>query len=216
MRLNVSLGSMNTSFDYKTCRKCFYSSDHPLSIMIDDNGICSGCRIHEEKSRFLATDRLKDLKRLVGSYLKKEKNVYDCIIPVTGGEDSFFIVDFVQKYLGLRPLLICFNSHFISDQGFYNLARLRTQLGCDFYLETPNIEEYKDLVKTSLKYFGNLKMASSAGMTSLARRVALDTGTPLIIWGAHQAIEQVGMFSHFDDIEMTHQHHLDHDLLLLK
>ena len=31
------------------CKKCLYSSLHPLGIIIDENGVCSGCKIHEEK-----------------------------------------------------------------------------------------------------------------------------------------------------------------------
>ena len=36
---------------------------------------------------------------------------------------------------------------------------------------------------------------------------------PLIIWGAHQGIEQVGMFSHEHEVEMTRRYRKDHDLM---
>ena len=29
---------------------------------------------------------------------------------------------------------------------------------------------------------------------------------PLIIWGAHQGLEQVGMYSHLDNVEMTRRY----------
>ena len=35
---------------------------------------------------------------------------------------------------------------------------------------------------------------------------------PLIIWGAHQGLEQVGMYSHLDNVEMTRRYRHDHDL----
>ena len=38
---------------------------------------------------------------------------------------------------------------------------------------------------------------------------------PLIIWGAHQGIEQVGMFSHLHEVEMTRRNRHDHDILNL-
>ena len=31
------------------CKRCLYNSKHPLGLIIDGEGICSGCRIHEEK-----------------------------------------------------------------------------------------------------------------------------------------------------------------------
>ena len=38
-------------------------------------------------------------------------------------------------------------------------------------------------------------------------------GVPLIIWGAHQGLEQVGMFSHEHEVEMTRRYRKDHDLM---
>ena len=35
---------------------------------------------------------------------------------------------------------------------------------------------------------------------------------PLIIWGAHQGLEQVGMYSHLHNVEMTRRYRKDHDL----
>ena len=31
------------------CKRCLYSSKHPLGITFNDLGICSGCEIHDEK-----------------------------------------------------------------------------------------------------------------------------------------------------------------------
>ncbi len=36
---------METQF----CSRCLYGTNHPLGLVIDDEGICSGCRVHEEK-----------------------------------------------------------------------------------------------------------------------------------------------------------------------
>jgi len=36
---------------------------------------------------------------------------------------------------------------------------------------------------------------------------------PLIIWGAHQGVDQVGMYSHLDEVEMTRKYRKEHDLM---
>jgi hypothetical protein len=36
---------------------------------------------------------------------------------------------------------------------------------------------------------------------------------PLIVWGAHQGVDQVGMFSHLDEVEMTRKYRKEHDLM---
>ena len=33
----------------KYCKRCVYPENHPLGIIFDDEGVCSGCRLHEEK-----------------------------------------------------------------------------------------------------------------------------------------------------------------------
>jgi hypothetical protein len=38
-------------------------------------------------------------------------------------------------------------------------------------------------------------------------------GIPLIIWGAHQGVDQVGMFSHLDEVEMNRRYRTEHDLM---
>ncbi len=46
----------------------------------------------------------------------------------------------------------------------------------------------------------------------LAGQTVVRYKVPLIIWGAHQALEQVGMFSHEHEVEMSRRYRKDHDL----
>ena len=69
------------------------------------------------------------------------------------------------------------------------------------------------MVRTTLANLGTVNWLSIAGQTSLPVRMASETGVPLIIWGAHQGIEQVGMFSHTDEVEMTSRYRKEHDLM---
>ena len=67
------------------CRRCLYTRRHPLGLVIDDEGICSGCRIHEEKDRLDWTAREARLRQLVAPYRSPGGGAYDCIVPVSGG-----------------------------------------------------------------------------------------------------------------------------------
>ena len=88
------------------CKRCLYRMDHPLGLHIDSEGICSGCRVHEEKNEIDWTQRWEDLRRLVEPYRKKTGSHYDCIVPVSGANDSYFIVHVVKNLLGLRLALL--------------------------------------------------------------------------------------------------------------
>ncbi len=47
--------------EIKFCKRCLYGNSHPLGITLDEEGICSGCRIHEEKDRLDWNDRWSKL-----------------------------------------------------------------------------------------------------------------------------------------------------------
>ena len=89
------------------CKRCLYASSHPLGLTLDEEGICSGCRIHEEKDRLDWAARWAKLQQLVKPYRADGRN-YDCIVPVSGAADSFYIVHLVKERLGLvaAPVIV--------------------------------------------------------------------------------------------------------------
>jgi N-acetyl sugar amidotransferase len=195
------------------CERCLYRSNHPLGLILDTEGVCSGCKVHEEKDFLDWELRFEKLKRLADSYKLKNSNNYDCIVPVTGGQDTFFIVHTVIHQLGLNPLLVNFNKNFNSAVGIKNLAILRNSFLADFRQFTINPVVARKVVRTTLANLGTINWLSIAGQTSLPVRLASELGIPLIIWGAHQGVEQVGMFSHLDEVEMTSRYRKEHDLM---
>ena len=106
------------------CRRCLYHSAHPLGLIIDAQGICSGCRVHEEKDVINWQDREKELIELTSSFKNNNGKNYDCLIPVSGGKDSYFIVDYVKNKLKLNPLLVSYNKQFNSTTGIRNLINI--------------------------------------------------------------------------------------------
>ncbi len=199
----------------KFCKKCLYPSTHPLGLIFNKDGICSGCLVHQEKFSLDWDFRLNKLKKIVKQYSSK-KNNYDCIVPVTGGTDSFFIVHIVKNILKLNPLLVHYNKYYNTNTGIENLAKLRIKFGCDMLIQNPNMDSIKKITKYTLYTKGNIYWHCLAGTQAFAVQTSIKNQIPLIIWGANQGIEQVGMFSHKDEVEMTKRYWIDHDLSNLK
>lgn len=195
----------------QTCRRCLYTADHPLGITFDAEGICSGCRVHEEKDALDWDERWAALERLVEPYRSKQAH-YDCIVPVSGGNDSFFILHTVVNRLKLKPLVVSYNKYFNTPVGIANLARLRMAFDVDFQLKNVDPRVVKKITRTSLYRFGNMYWPALAGQTVFPVQTAVMARIPLIIWGAHQGLEQVGQFSHLHDAEMSRRYRKDHDL----
>lgn len=197
----------------KICARCLYPDTHPLNLTLDEHGICSGCRIHEEKDILSWEERKLKLKIILNNYRSKTGNSYDCIIPVSGARDSFFIVHTIKKEFGMNPLLVTYNKHYNTDLGYRNLARLRTVFDSDIITQTVSHEKIKRITKTTLRLMGSLYWHCIAGQTVFPVQTAVKLKIPLIIWGVHQGIDQVGMFSHLNEVEMTRKYRKEHDLM---
>lgn len=199
--------------DIKFCKRCLYSIAHPLGLTLDDDGICSGCRVHEEKDSLDWPARWEKLKELVAPYRNTCGTNYDCIVPVTGAQDSYYIIYLVKECLGLNPLLVTYNKYFNTPLGIRNLANLRIRFNCDILYQNVNPISVKNITRSTLRQFGSIYWPILAGQTVFPVQTAVRYRVPLIIWGAHQGLEQVGMFSHEHEVEMTRRYRKDHDLM---
>lgn len=200
----------------KYCTRCLYPANHPLHITFDELGVCSGCRVHEEKDALDWQERLAALRRLVDGYRATSRSIHDCIVPVTGARDSYFIVHIVRNVLKLHPLLVTYNKHYNTHIGIRNLAYLRSLLGCDLMTMTVAPDRVKRVTRETLRLRGSMYWHCLAGQTAFPVQTAVKFKIPLIIWGVHQGLDQVGMFSHLDEVEMTRKYRKEHDLMGLE
>ena len=186
----------------KYCKKCLYSENHPLGITFDDFGVCSGCTIHLEKDQIDWNARKAKLVEFIQDFRCKNGSNYDCIVPVSGARDSYFIVHVVKNELKLNPLLVSYNQIYNTPVGIRNLAYLRTIMNCDFMQQTVNPEAVKRITKCTLDKIGSMywHIYGSNCLSSSTRSKIKNTINHL---GVHQGCDQVGMFSHLDEVEMT-------------
>lgn len=197
----------------KLCARCLYPENHPLNITFDEEGVCSGCRIHEEKDVLDWPSRAQKLQVILNNYRNLSGNNYDCIIPVSGARDSYFIVHTIKNVYGMNPLLVSYNKHYNTAIGIRNLAYLKTLFDCDVMTLTVNPDTVKKITRATMRKLGSIYWHCIAGQTVYPVQMAVKLKIPLIIWGAHQGVDQVGMFSHLDEVEMTRKYRKEHDLM---
>jgi len=197
----------------QVCTRCLYTSYHPLHLTFDEEGVCSGCRVHEEKDQLDWSERAEKLLAIFENYRNTSGNNYDCIVPVSGSRDSYFIVHTVKNVYGMNPLLVTYNKQYNTAVGVRNLANLRIRFNCDIMTLTVNPETVKNITRSTLRRLGSLYWHCLAGQTVYPVQMAVKLKIPLIVWGAHQGIDQVGMFSHLDEVEMTRKYRKEHDLM---
>ena len=196
------------------CKRCLYPANHPYGMVFDNSGVCMGCRIHEEKDTLDWAARFRVLERIVHTNRQRMGNKgFDCIIPVTGGGDSYFIVHTVKNVLGMNPLLVNYNTHYNTKRGIRNLANLATVFDCDIMQSTLSPTLLKKITRHTLRRHGSMYWQALAGYLTFPVQVAVRFRIPLIIWGVHPWSDQTGMFSHLDEAEMTERCRKEHGLI---
>ena len=196
------------------CKRCLYPANHPYGILFDEEGVCTGCRVHEEKDSLNWNERFRTLEQIVSI----NKNItkgrgFDCIVPVTGGGDSYFIVDMVKNKLGLNPLLVHYNHQYNTNSGIRNLANLVSVFDCDIVTSTLSPSFIKKLTRHTLKKHGSMYWHVMAGFYTYPVQIAVRYRIPFIIWGVHPWSDQNGMYSHLDEVEMTERCRKEHGLM---
>jgi len=82
------------------CTECVVPSNYAQGIEFNDEGVCSGCTVAKEHySEINWSERKEEFLRLVEPYVGKS-NCYDCIIPVSGGKDSYYQAHIITMELG--------------------------------------------------------------------------------------------------------------------
>lgn len=191
------------------CKSCLYEDKHPFGMSYI-NGLCLGCHTHLEKYNLNWGNRYDQLSAISNNIKKKSKN-YDCIIPIIGDAEDFFVTSEVLK-LGLNPLIVSVNSYFLNDIGWKNIHTLITHFDLDSWIYNPELATYKNLIRTSLRKYNHMYLPWLQLHTSFPIHVAKEKNIPLIIWGGNQSLEQVGKFSHEDNVEMSSWSRIEHDL----
>ncbi len=196
------------------CKRCVAPSINIVTSSLTYDGICTGCKISQEKHKINWVKRFKLLKKLI----KKNNSNYDCIIPVSGGKDSYFQTHIIKNILKLNPLLVTYNSNNYSLTGMENLKNMRKAFGVDHIFFTCSIDTIKKLNRIGMEFHGDMNWHGHAGILTYPIIIAVKFKIPFIVWGEHGFVELGGMHSNDDFIEFSKRerkelgiHNLDWD-----
>lgn len=136
------------------CTNCVMDTSDS-NINFDQKGICDHCRTFELKIKpyWHTDDRgLNELTSLVDKIKREGKGKdFDCMMGMSGGIDSSYLLYKMVTEYGLRPLVFHVDAGWNSQVAVNNIQRLVDGLGLDLYTEVINWEEMKDLQLAFIK-----------------------------------------------------------------
>jgi N-acetyl sugar amidotransferase len=188
------------------CSRCVYPKNAQPYIIFDEKNVCSGCRSAEKNNDVDWNERENKLQELFDkhkSIAHNNKNMYDCIIPVSGGKDSHYQVYIVKEIYGLNPLLVTYNHLFNTPLGNRNLKNLLEKFSCDHIRFSSSTNSIKKLSKYMLKKCGDVTWHYHAGITTFPIQMAIKFNIPLIVWAENNFSNLTGIFNPDDMVEFS-------------
>lgn len=132
----------------RVCANCVMDTTDS-AIEFDEKGVCDHCRTYYSKvlPKWHTDDRgAAGLAQFADGIREAGKGRdFDCIIGMSGGIDSSYLVYAAKEIMGLRPLVFHVDAGWNSQIAVNNIERLVDGLGLDLFTEVIDWEEMKDL-----------------------------------------------------------------------
>ncbi|MCH6236622.1 N-acetyl sugar amidotransferase [Cognataquiflexum rubidum] len=133
---------------HQICTNCVMDTTDS-KITFDSEGVCDHCNtFYKDIQPYWHTDEKgrKALQEIIDKIKKEGKGKeFDCLMGMSGGIDSSYLLYVMKEKFGLRPLVFHVDAGWNSQIAVNNIERLVDGLGLDLYTEVINWEEIKDL-----------------------------------------------------------------------
>lgn len=180
---------------YQICNCCVMDTTDEY-ITFDENGVCTRC--NEYKQRILpkwnyGKGHEEELKSLLAEIKRKGRNQeYDCILGLSGGLDSTYMLHLAVKEWGLKPFVFHINAGWNLPVAEENIKKVTEKLGVKLHVENMNWNEMKEMqlawFKTGLE---NLDSPQDHAFIALIDRYSRELGVKYILNGYNISTEIV-------------------------
>ena len=177
------------------CSNCVFSNQKPNSeqeykhtletqkptLSFNDEGICSACLVAKNKQDIDWAEREAKLKTLCDRYRSRNSS-YDCLVPGSGGKDSFYAAYKLKYEYGMNPLTVTWAPHIYTDWGWENFKSW-IHAGFDNYLFTPNGRVHRLLTRLAVEKLFHPFQPFIMGQMYYPPKMAAKFDIPLVFYG---------------------------------
>lgn len=182
------------------CTRCVISNQRPNSaveyehtansrkatIHFDENGVCDACRLAEQKRNTIDwSERNRALQGLCDRFRRSDGG-YDCLLPGSGGKDSFYAAHVLREQYGMHPLTVTWAPHIYTDWGWRNFQAW-IHAGFDNYLCSPNGRVHRLVTRLAVEKLFHPFQPFIIGQKAMAPRLAAMFDIPLVFYGENEA-----------------------------
>ena len=180
--------------EYKMCPRCVMDMKSDPSMVLEANGKCERCNMYDNA---VASEwnhgrgHERELESIIAKIKKDGKGKeYDCLIGLSGGFDSTYVLHMAVTRWGLRPLVFHVDSGCDLPLGVENVNRICSKLGVD--LKIAKIDR-EDMINFQLAMFRTgmtcLDIPQDHAFVQMVEQYAVDNDIKYILNGENISTE---------------------------
>lgn len=181
--------------EIKVCKHCVMNTTD-TNLVLDENGVCDRCHDYEE--RILpwwnhGKGHEEELKKLIADIKKRGVGKeYDCLLGLSGGLDSSYMLHLAVKEWGLRPFAFHIDAGWDLPVTVENLKKMEAKMGIKIHNERLDWEELRQMQIAFFKAgFAGLDVPQDHAFVAMVDHFASKMGVKYILNGYNIATEVV-------------------------
>ncbi len=171
----------------RICSRCIYD-ERVAGIEFDAQGVCNYCRqIDSLKSEYgTGTEKGREKLAAIVAEIRAagRRHEYDCVIGVSGGTDSSYLVYLAKQQWGLRPLAVHYDNTWNSAISTQNIRKVLAALDVDLFTHVVDNKEADDIFRAFF-YAGvaEIEAATDLALAETLYRAAFRHGIRYVLEG---------------------------------
>jgi N-acetyl sugar amidotransferase len=170
----------------RICSRCIYD-ERVSAISFDDQGVCNYCRQIDRLKVDYGTGTPAGEARLAAiiDEIKRQGagKRYDCVIGVSGGTDSSYLVVLAKRW-GLRPLAVHYDNTWNTAISTQNIHKVLKALDVDLYTHVVDNKEADDIFRAFfLAGVAEIEASTDLALAETAYRAASKYGVKYVLEG---------------------------------
>ena len=171
----------------QVCSRCIYDQSVG-GILFDENGVCRYCRqIDQLKSEYQTgmEGGLSNFEKIIAEVKRDGRGKkYDCVIGVSGGTDSSYMIHQAVKSWGLRPLAVHYDNTWNTAISTQNIHKVLTALDVDLYTHVVDNKEADDIFRAFFyASVSELEASTDLALAEVLYRAAWKHGVKYVFEG---------------------------------
>ncbi len=133
---------------FQVCSNCVMDTSD-ITLTFDEHGVCPRCNEYQQR---IVTwwnhghGHENELKKMLDEVKKSGKGKdYDCILGLSGGLDSSYMLHLAVTEWGLRPFVFHVDAGWNLPVAEQNIRRICDKLGIELHIEKINFEEMRQM-----------------------------------------------------------------------